>query len=89
MFACRFNNISVTDYASKMEQTQALLTPFNYFEWKAEMVFQLRSKGLYRVTMGTENEPNSAVEKVKYFNGLDEGFGMLCLDTSIEIIFHI
>ena len=60
-----------------MEKTQDLLTPFIYFEWKAKMVIQLRSKGLYRVTMGTENEPNSTVEKDKYFNRLDEAFGML------------
>ena len=71
-----------------MEQTRALLTLFNYFEWKVEMVIQLRSKGLYQVTMGTETEPNSAVEKAKYFNRLDEAFGMLYLDTSREIISH-
>ena len=69
-----------------MEKTQAMLTPFNYFEWKAEMVIQLRPKGLYRVTMGTKNKPNSAVEKAKYFNRLDEAFGMLFLRTSIEIL---
>ena len=39
--------------------------------------------------MGTENEPNSAVEKVKYFNRLDEAFGMLYLGTSRELLFHI
>ena len=72
-----------------MEQTSALLTPFNYFEWKANMVIHLRSKGLYRVTMGIEVEPNSAVEKAKYFNRLDEAFGMLYLDTSREILFDI
>ena len=39
--------------------------------------------------MGTENEPNFAVEKAKYFNRLDEAFNMLCLGTSREILFHI
>ena len=53
------------------------------------MVIHLRSKGLYRVTMGTENEPNSVVEKAKYFNRLDEAFGMLYHGTSIELLFHI
>ena len=53
------------------------------------MVIQLRFKGLYRVTMGTENEPNSVVEKAKYFNRLDEAFNMLCLSTSRELLFHI
>ena len=53
------------------------------------MVIQLRSKGLYWVTMGTETEPNSAVEKNNYFNRLDEAFGMLCHGTSRELLFHI
>ena len=53
------------------------------------MVIQLRAKGLYRVTMGIEVEPNSAVEKAKYFNRLDEAFGLLCLSISREILFHI
>ena len=39
--------------------------------------------------MGTENEPNSAVEKAKYFNRLDEAFDMLYLSTSRELLFHI
>ena len=66
-----------------------MLTPFNFFYWKAEMVIQLRAKGLYRVTMGTEVEPNFVVEKDKYFNRLDEAFGLLCLSISRELLFHI
>ena len=53
------------------------------------MVIQLRAKGLYRVTMGTEVEPNSVVDKAKYFNRLDEAYGLLCLSISREILFHI
>ena len=48
-----------------MVATHIMLTPFKLFDWKAEMVIQLRAKGLYRVTMGTEVEPNSAFEKAK------------------------
>ena len=66
-----------------------MLTHFNFFEWKAEMVIQLRSKGLFRVTMGTEVEPNSAVEKSKFFNKLDEAYGFLCLSISRELLFHL
>ena len=66
----------------EMEATHIMLTPFNLFDWKEEMVIQLRSKSLYRVTMGTEVEPNSDVEKAKYFNRLDEAFGLLCLSIS-------
>ena len=49
-----------------MEDIEIMLTPFNFFEWKAEMVIQLRAKGLFRVTMGTKVEPNYVVEKAKY-----------------------
>ena len=53
------------------------------------MVIQLRDKGIYKVTMGTELEPNYVVEKAKYFNILDEAYGLLCLRISREILFHI
>ena len=53
------------------------------------MVIQLRSKGLYKVTMGTEMEPNYVVEKSKYFNRLDEAYGLLCLSISRDILFHV
>ena len=66
-----------------------MLKPFNFFEWKAEMVIQLRAKGLFRVTMVTEVEPNSVVEKAKYFNKLDEAYGSLCLSISREFLFHL
>ena len=39
--------------------------------------------------MGTETEPNSVVDKLKYFNRLDEAFGMLCLGIWIDLIFHV
>ena len=66
-----------------------MLTPFNLFDWKEEMVIQLRAKWIYRVTMGTQVEPNSIVEKSKYFNRLDEAYGLLCLSISRELLFHI
>ena len=72
-----------------MEDTHVMLTPFNFFDWKAEMVIQLRAKGLFRVTMGTEVEPNFVAEKAKYFNKLDEEYGLICLRISREILFHI
>ena len=53
------------------------------------MVIELRSKGLYIVTMGTETEPNSDVEKSKYFNIIDDAFGMLCLSISGDLLFHV
>ena len=49
-----------------MDQSQKIiLTPFSFFEWKVEMEIMLRVRGLYKVTMATEAEPNAAVEKIK------------------------
>ena len=59
--------------------TKLILNPFNYFKWKTKISLLLRSKGLYRVTMGMEKELTTAVEKIKYFNKLDEEIGMICL----------
>src|SRR5277367_760021 len=71
------------------QPTKVSLTPFNYFEWKTDITLLLRSKGLYRVTMGTETEPTSAAEKIKYFNKLDEAIGLICLSISRELLFHV
>ena len=73
-----------------MDQSQKIiLTPFNLFEWKAEMEILLRVKGLYRVTMATEVEPNAAVEKIKWHNRRDEAYGLLCLIISRDLLFHV
>ena len=69
--------------------TKLVLNPFNYFEWKTEISLLLRSKGLYRVTMGMEKEPSAADEKIKYFNKLDESIGLICLSISIDLLFHV
>ena len=53
------------------------------------MVIQLRAKEFFRVTMGTEVEPNSAVEKAKYFNKLDEEYGLLFLSISTQFLLHL
>ena len=73
-----------------MDQFQKIiLNPFNLFEWKAEMEILLREKGLYRVTMVNEAEPNAAAEKIKWHNRRDEAYGLLCLCTSRDLLFHI
>ena len=53
------------------------------------MVIQLIYKGLFKVTMGTEVEPDSTVENSKYFKRLDEEFGLSCLSISRDILFHV
>ena len=53
------------------------------------MVIQLKSKGLYWVTMRTEHKTNYAMEKAKYFNRLDEEFGMICINTSRDFLIRV
>ena len=49
----------------------------------------LRAKGLYRVTMKMEAEPNAAAEKIKWHNRRDEAYGLLCLNISRDLLFHL
>jgi hypothetical protein len=72
------------DYSSTI-----LLTPHNYFEWKLKIMHQLRCRGLYQITMATEVEPTSAIEKNMYLNCMDEAYDLLCVSMSPEIMFHI
>ena len=72
-----------------MDQShKTILTPFNFFEWKEEMEILLREKGLYRVTMEIEADPNAAAEKIKWHNRRDEVYGLLCLSISRDL-FHL
>ena len=65
------------------------MTPFNLFEWKDEMEIFLREKGLYRVTMETEADPNAAAEKIKWHNRRDEAYGLFSLSISRDLLFHL
>jgi hypothetical protein len=47
-----------------------ILTPYNYFDWNPKAEFQLRRKGLYNLTMATETETTSMIEK--WVNRKDE-----------------
>ena len=53
------------------------------------MEILLRSKGLYRVTMVIEAEPNAAAEKIKWHNRRDEAYGLPCLSISRDLLFHL
>ena len=46
------------------------------------MEIQLRAKGLYRVTMDTEEEPTHVIDKARFLNKKDEAFRFLCLSVS-------
>jgi hypothetical protein len=74
----------------KMEfQKEFILTPYNYFAWKEKISIHLWSKGLYRLTMNTDPDPTSAIEKSKYLNRMDEALETICNLISPNILFHI
>ena len=49
----------------------------------------MRSKGLYRVTMETEAKSNEVAKNIKWHNRRDEAYGLLCLNISRDLLFHI
>jgi hypothetical protein len=49
----------------------------------------LWTRGLYRLTLNTEMEPTSAIEKSKYLNRIDEAFKTICSLISPDLLFHI
>ena len=66
-----------------------LLTPFNFHQWKGYLEIQLHARGLYRVTMDTEEEPTHVIDKAIFLNKKDEAFGFLCLSISKALLFHL
>ena len=66
-----------------------LLTPYSFHSCKGYMEIQLCSRGLFRVTMDTEDEPGSAIEKSIFLNNKDEAFDFLCLSLSDDLLFHL
>ena len=72
-----------------MDSFVELLTPFNFHSWKGDMEILLRAKGLYRVTMDTEEELSSMTDKARFLNKKDEASGFLCLSISLDLIFHL
>ena len=53
------------------------------------MEILLREKGLYKVTISNETDPNAAINKIKWHNRKDEAYGLLCLSISRDLLFHI
>ena len=49
----------------------------------------MRLKGLYKLTMETEEYPNATVEKIKWHNRRDEAYGLLCPSISRDLLFHL
>ena len=72
-----------------MASSVDILTPYNFHSWKGDMEIQLHSRGLYRVTMDTEPELGSTIDKSRFLNKKDEAFGFLCLSISQDLLFHL
>ena len=66
-----------------------ILTPFNFHSWKGDMEIQLCARGLYKVTMDTEEELASMTDKARFLNKKDEAFRFLCLSISQDLLFHL
>jgi len=47
---------------------EILLTPHNYLEWKTKIIFILRCRCLYQITMAMEVEPDYVDEKNDFLN---------------------
>ena len=65
-----------------------LLTSTNYFQWKSHMEDLLRSKGLYRITLGKETTPTDADKKFKWDNRNDEAHGLIRMSISPDLRSH-
>ena len=72
-----------------MVSSVELLTLFNFHSWKRDMEIQLCSRGIYRVTMETEEDPTSVTNKARLLNKKDEAFIFLCLSITWHFLFHL
>ena len=51
---------------------EVTLTSLNYHEWKSNIEIILCNRGLYRVTMDLEDDPNAVADKAKWqYTGTD------------------
>jgi hypothetical protein len=66
-----------------------LLTNTNYFQWKSHMEDLLRSKGLYRITLGKETEPTDDDKKAKWDNRNEEACGLIEMSIYPDLRFHL
>ena len=69
--------------------TPRILTTFNYIDWREDMQVSLCNKGYFKIILGREVERHHLVERNKFVNRLDEGFGYLCTRISRDLLFHL
>jgi hypothetical protein len=65
------------------------LTSNNYFQWKLYMEDLLRSKWLYQITLGKEEEPTNDDKYAKWINRNDGARGLIRMSISHDLRFHL
>jgi hypothetical protein len=70
-------------------QKEFNLTPYNYFAWKEKIAIHRQTRGFYRLTLNTNIELTSTIEKSKYLNRMDEALKTICNLISPDLPFHI
>jgi hypothetical protein len=66
-----------------------LLTSTDYFQWKSPMEDLLRSKGLYRITLGIETTPDDEGKIAKCDKKNDQAHGFIGMSISQDLRFHL
>jgi hypothetical protein len=66
-----------------------LLTSTNYFQWKSSMEDLLRSKGIYRITLGIETTLDEDEKKAKWENKNDQAHGLIEMSIFLDLRFHL
>ena len=64
-------------------------TPFNYHQWKEDMVVMLHTKQIFILIEETKAILALDHDKEKYLNRLDEAHGHLFSSVSRDLWFHI
>ena len=86
-YICYNSSFLLTTF--KMAHSIELLTPFNYHQWKGDMVLMFCTKGLFKLIEEIEEERDSDKDKAKYMNRLDEAIGFMLSSVSRDLRFHI
>jgi hypothetical protein len=65
------------------------LTNTNYFSWKSHMEDVLRSKRLYQITLGKEQEPTHDDKYAKWISRNVKSHELIDMCISLDLRFHI
>ena len=68
---------------------QVILDSTNYFQWWSYIVNLLRSKGIYRITLGQETKPKDEDRITKWKNKKCQAHGLIGMSISLNLRFHI